>query len=344
VLYILPADADGGDGFDELDMALIRMLQANGRESFVQLARKTGQPERLVARKVEQLVSRGVIQVAPVCNPAKLGFRSMAIILIRLRGGCSAEGFVREMLAHPVIDYVAITLGQWDVLIEVLGTDDIEMRRFIERQVSGHVDVAAVEVHPYIGLAYQQPVWDDVQEAFEPRFEMFEAEADVLDETDRRLITLLSRNGRATFHKLAEDMQVSESYIRKRFNALLSSGEMKVHALTNPVSLGYTTHCWLRLKLENGHSLRRATQSIAALEHIAYVAACTGAADLLVEVICRSKAELRQLLGERMKEVEGIRSIDTLLCTELYYRSVQYGQPPAEEPAQAEPVREGAET
>ena len=148
MLYILPADADGGDGFDELDMALIRMLQANGRESFVQLARKTGQPERLVARKVEQLVSRGVIQVAPVCNPAKLGFRSMAIILIRLRGGCSAEGFVREMLAHPVIDYVAITLGQWDVLIEVLGTDDIEMRRFIERQVSGHADVAAVEPMP----------------------------------------------------------------------------------------------------------------------------------------------------------------------------------------------------
>lgn len=326
MLYILPAGAEGGDGVDELDIALIRMLQANGRESFVQLARKTEQPERLVARKVERLINQGVVQIAPVCNPAKLGFRAMAIILIRLRGGTSAERFVREMLEHEFIDYVAITLGAWDVLIEVLSTDDMALRRLIETHIGGHEAVEAVELHPYIGLAYQQPVWDNVQKSFEPHLEIFEAEADLLDETDRRLVSLLSNNGRATFHKLAEEMGVSESYIRKRFNALLASGEMQVHALTNSVSLGYNTHCWLRLKVENGQSLRRATQSLAALEHIAYIATCTGSADLLVEVICKSKAELRQLVGERLVKIEGIRCIDTLLCTELYYRSVQYAQ------------------
>lgn len=327
MLYILPAGAEGANGINDLDLTLIRLLQANGRASFVHLARKTGQPERLVARRVEQLIADGVIQIAPVCNPAKLGFRSMAIVMIRLVGGRSAETFVREMLEHRFIDYIATTLGAHDVLLEAIASDDMALRRLIEQHVSGHADVAAVEVHPYTGLSYQQPVWDDVQKGFEPHVELFDAGAEVLDDTDRRLVACLSRNGRATFNHLAEEMGVSESYVRKRYNALLARGDMQVHALTNPVSLGYRTHCWLRLKIEPGYSLSDRTRAIAALEHIAYVAACTGSADLLVEVICQSKAELRHLIGERLSRIDGVRCTDSHLCTELYYRSVQYTHP-----------------
>ena len=324
MLYLLPATAADSGGLDDTDIALIRLLQINGRAPFSELAKRTGLTERQVARRVDQLLTSGLIQIAPVCNPAKLGLKSIAMIGVRLTGGTRAEAFVTAILEQGFIDYAAVTLGAVDVLVEVMARSDGELRALVEDHILARPDVAQVDIHPYVGLSYQLPVWEDVQRDDEAEIEIYESETDPLDETDRRLVALLSRNGRATFQSLAEALEISESYVRKRYKALVGRGDMQVHALTNPVSLGYDTHCWLKMRLDPGQSLAAATRRIAALEHVAYVAVCTGRADLLVEVICRNKAELRDFIGERLGRGAGVRCTESLLCSRLFYRSVPY--------------------
>ena len=324
MLYILPLDTCGMDGIDETDLRLIRLLQINGRTPFSQLAQQTGLPERQVARKVAQLAGDGVIQIAPVCNPSVLGLRSVAMVAIRLNGDSDAGAFAVELLARDCIDYVAVTLGNFDLLVEVLAGDDTSLRRLIQEHIRSRPEVEAVEVHPYIGLSYQQPVWDETQDKIGAGVGVYQVEDKELDPIDRRLVALLGADGRATFQGLAAELGVSESYVRKRFAALTARQDFGVHALTNPRSLGFRTTCWVFLKIAQGASTDGLIRALARMERVADVALCTGTADLLVEVVCRNKDELRDWFSERLGQVEGVHQIRSLLCTDIYYRSVNY--------------------
>lgn len=324
MLYILPLDARGMDGIDETDLRLIRLLQINGRTPFSQLAQQIGLPERQVARKVAQLAGDGVIQIAPVCNPSVLGLRSVAMVAIWLNGQSDAGALAVELLARDCIDYVAVTLGNFDLLVEVLAGDDTSLRRLIQEHIRSRPEVESVEVHPYIGLSYQQPVWHETQDKIDAGVGVYRVEDKELDPIDRRLVALLGTDGRATFHGLAAGLGVSESYVRKRFAALTARQDFGVHALTNPRSLGFRTTCWVFLKIAQGTSTDGLIRALARLERVAYVALCTGTADLLVEVVCRNKDELRDWFSERLGQVEGVHQIRSLLCTDIYYRSVNY--------------------
>lgn len=324
MLYILPLDACGMDGLDETDLRLIRLLQVNGRTPFSQLAQQTGLPERHVARKVAQLAGDGVIQIAPVCNPSVLGLRSVAMVAIRLNGRSDAGDFAVEILARECIDYVAVTLGVFDLLVEVLAEDDTSLRRLIQEHIRSRPEVESVEVLPYIGLSYQQPVWDETQDKIGAGVGVYRVEDKELDLIDRKLVALLGADGRATFQALAAELGVSESYVRKRFAGLTARQDFGVHALTNPRSLGFRTTCWVFLKVAQGASTDAMIRGLARLERVAYVAFCTGTADLLVEVVCRNKDELRNWFSESLGQVEGVHLLRSLLCTDIYYRSVNY--------------------
>ena len=47
-----------------------------------------------------------------------------------------------------------------------------------------------------------------------------------LAETDRAIVHALSRDGRAPFQSIADDLEISESQVRTRVNDMISSGVM----------------------------------------------------------------------------------------------------------------------
>lgn len=324
MFYIQPLSDQGSDRLDETDLALIRLLQVNGRAPFVQLAKELNLPEKLVRRKVMQLISDKVIQIAPVCNPSILGLCSIAMVAVRLKGAANVDAFISELLVHGCVDYAAVALGRFDLLVEMLAEDDHRMRELIQAHIRNHPDVETVNVHPYIGLCYQQPVWDNALEKYGSRSGLFATDDKVLDLVDRQIIASLSLDGRMPFLRIGEEIGISEGYIRKRFAALMARGDFGVHALTNPQSLGYKINCWIFFKIESGHSLTAVSHELSKMEHVAYVALSTGRADLLVEVICRNKDELRYIIGERLSAIAGAQILETHLCTKLFYRSVEY--------------------
>lgn len=328
MLYIVPLDAGRSGEIDEPDLQLIRLLQVNGRAPFAQLAQQTGLPERQVARKVALLIEAGVIQIAPVCNPAALGLHALALVAIRLDGKVDGEAFALSLLDKDCIDYAALTLGAYDLLVEVMSPDDRSLRLFIQDEIRSRPEVAAVEVWPCIGLAYQQPAWDAAEakdQTPEATVGLYQLDSKELDPIDRHLVALLGRDGRATFQALAPELGVSESYVRKRYSALATRADFGVHALTNPQSVGFRTTCWLQLKVLPGWSGEEVARGLKALDRVAYVALCTGPAGLLVEVVCRNKDDLRAWFNDKLTRIEGLEMISSLLCTDIYYRRVHYG-------------------
>ena len=62
-----------------------------------------------------------------------------------------------------------------------------------------------------------------------------------MDELDRRIISLLQMDGRASNAKIAREVGVSEGTVRRRLRRLIQEDVVKVVAVPNLEKLGYAT-------------------------------------------------------------------------------------------------------
>jgi len=68
---------------DEMDAAIIHLLQEDGRMSAVELAeRLEGISARVVRHRIKKLLRQGIISVTAVVNPKALGYPIMADVLV----------------------------------------------------------------------------------------------------------------------------------------------------------------------------------------------------------------------------------------------------------------------
>lgn len=109
---------------DELDRRIIEELQASGRESFRRIAARLGVSEATVRARYARLVSEGILQVVGVTNPLGLGF-DQAMVGVRTSG--APERVADEISRWPEADYVVVTAGRFDIVVEVVAADRREL-------------------------------------------------------------------------------------------------------------------------------------------------------------------------------------------------------------------------
>jgi len=105
---------------DDLDRRIIEELQANGRESFRRIAARIGVSEATVRARYARLTQGGILQVVGVTNPLGLGF-DQALVGVKTSG--APDAVADEIARWPEADYVVVTAGQFDVVVEVVAED-----------------------------------------------------------------------------------------------------------------------------------------------------------------------------------------------------------------------------
>jgi len=144
------------NNLDELDRAIIEQLQQDGRLPYTKLGAAVGLSEAAARQRVQRLVDSGVVQVVAVTDPLSLGRRRMAMIGIRCEGDTAvAADRIGEL---EDVEYVVITAGSYDILAEVVVSDD---ERFFDllnriRRVKG---IRSTESFVYLRIAKQTYTW-----------------------------------------------------------------------------------------------------------------------------------------------------------------------------------------
>jgi Lrp/AsnC family transcriptional regulator for asnA, asnC and gidA len=106
---------------DDVDRGIIHALQRNGRESFRRIAADLGVSEATVRARYGRLCDQSILQVTGVTNPLGLGFEAQAMVGVRTTG---PPEVVADVLAQwEEADYVVVTTGRFDLLIEVVCAD-----------------------------------------------------------------------------------------------------------------------------------------------------------------------------------------------------------------------------
>jgi Lrp/AsnC family transcriptional regulator for asnA, asnC and gidA len=141
------------DELSALDKKIIEHLQEDGRRPFTQIAAALGVSEAAVRARTNRLVDRGILQIVGVADPDKLGFQQ-ALIGIRCEPGRLLE--VAEALASmPEVDYVVVTAGRFDVLIETVAEDNEGLLHFLAERLQRVEGVRDTETFSYLRLVKQ---------------------------------------------------------------------------------------------------------------------------------------------------------------------------------------------
>jgi Lrp/AsnC family transcriptional regulator for asnA, asnC and gidA len=142
---------------DDVGKAIVEQLQQDGRRPYTTIARAVGLSEAAVRQRVGRLQEAGVIQIVAVTDPLQLGFRRQAMVGIRVDGDIRA---VADALAEMTeVDYVVITAGSFDVLVEAVCEDDDHLLDLVGTRIRRLPGVRSTETFVYLKLRKQHYDW-----------------------------------------------------------------------------------------------------------------------------------------------------------------------------------------
>ena len=151
------ARAAAAPPLDEIDKAIIRALQVDGRMSYARLGPEVGLSQAAVRQRVQRLTDSGVMQVVAVTDPLSVGFTVQAMIGVRAEGDLRALG--ASLGAIGEIDYVVIASGAYDLLLEVVCEDNDHLLDLVNDVIRATPGVRSAEVFTYLDLVKQTYSW-----------------------------------------------------------------------------------------------------------------------------------------------------------------------------------------
>jgi Lrp/AsnC family transcriptional regulator for asnA, asnC and gidA len=140
---------------DALDQGIIEALQANGRESFRRIAARLGVSEATVRARYTRLSADNILQVVAVTNPLGLGFEQ-ALVGIKTAG--SPEPVADEIASWAEADYVVVTAGQYDLVVELVAADRRDLLNLTNR-MRALDGVVSTETFLYLDMVKQLYDW-----------------------------------------------------------------------------------------------------------------------------------------------------------------------------------------
>ena len=142
---------------DEVSKKIIEQLQKDGRKSYAEIGKVVGLSEAAVRQRVQKLTESGVMQIVAVTDPLRLGFSRQAMIGIKCTGDVSE---IAETLAQiPSIDYVVLTAGSFDIMVEVVFEDDDHLIALLNQRIRNIPGVVSSETFVYLKLRKQLYNW-----------------------------------------------------------------------------------------------------------------------------------------------------------------------------------------
>jgi Lrp/AsnC family transcriptional regulator for asnA, asnC and gidA len=129
---------------DDLDKAIIKALQLDGRRPYAQIGRELDVPEATVRQRAERLIGRGVVQIVGVTDPLAMGFGQPAFIGLTVDVG-RVEEIAERLAALEEVTYVVITAGHFDLICEVVCEDNDHLLRMLTEQLAGIEGIRTTE-------------------------------------------------------------------------------------------------------------------------------------------------------------------------------------------------------
>jgi Lrp/AsnC family transcriptional regulator, regulator for asnA, asnC and gidA len=154
---MLDTPRDGPVALDDTSKAIIEILQIDGRRSYSSIAKDVGLSEAAVRQRVSRLLEQGVMQIVAVTDPLTIGFKRQAMVGLRVEG--DTQAVAAELCLLDEVDYVVITAGSFDIILEIVCADDEQLLETLSHRIRAIPTVRSTETFIYLKLAKQTYAW-----------------------------------------------------------------------------------------------------------------------------------------------------------------------------------------
>jgi Lrp/AsnC family transcriptional regulator for asnA, asnC and gidA len=142
---------------DDVSKGIIEQLQKDGRMPYATIGKAVGLSEAAVRQRVQRLLDSGVMQIVAVTDPLQLGFARQAMIGIRAEG--DVEPIADALARMAEIDYVIVTAGSFDIIVEVVCESDDHLLELLSKRIRTIAGVRSTESFVYLKLQKQTYSW-----------------------------------------------------------------------------------------------------------------------------------------------------------------------------------------
>jgi DNA-binding Lrp family transcriptional regulator len=140
--------------------------------------------------------------------------------------------------------------------------------------------------------------------------------ASALDDTDRRILRELTRDGRMSMRTLAERLHISRANAYARVTRLEATGVIRGYrAVVDPVAVGLATTAYVTVNLRQP-SWREVLARLRALPGVVHIGLVGGDFDVILLVRAPDNAGLRRLVLDEIQGMPGVLNTRTLLVFE----------------------------
>jgi Lrp/AsnC family transcriptional regulator for asnA, asnC and gidA len=142
---------------DDLSRAIIEQLQQDGRRAYATIGKAVGLSEAAVRQRVQKLIESGAMQIVAVTDPTQVGFARQAMISIAVTG--DVQAVADKLAAIPEVEYLVVIAGGFDLLAEVVVTDDDHLLELLNNRIRAVPGVYRTETATYLKLVKQTYNW-----------------------------------------------------------------------------------------------------------------------------------------------------------------------------------------
>ncbi len=148
-------------GFDEVDKGILRLMQADARISYAEMAKRLNVPESTVRYRVKRLVDAKVIRkVMALVDPRKVGFDVSAVVMVKVDPNYLPEA-LRGVASFEEVQHVFQTTGEYDMISVIHVSDMKALNEFKQRvkRLEGVKDVVVWVITELIKIDPALPIY-----------------------------------------------------------------------------------------------------------------------------------------------------------------------------------------
>ena len=138
-----------------------------------------------------------------------------------------------------------------------------------------------------------------------------------IDNLDKKILSILSKNARIPFKDVAQECNVSRAAVHQRVQRLIESGVIIGSGFdVNPMSLGYSTCTYVGITLERGSMYKEVVKRLELIPEVVECHFTTGPYTMVAKLYARDNEQLMHLLNGQLQEIPGVVSTETLISLE----------------------------
>ena len=145
VKQVLSKRPESKGKFDEVDFKIIDELSKDGLVSFSDIAERIGVSSNTVKKRYENLTKKGMIKVTIQIDPAKAGYRALAIFFVTFTLHVDTRSMVERISQIPDVISIMKTSGDYDLQVYVM-VRDINQLFSLQDEFDEIAGVAKVEM------------------------------------------------------------------------------------------------------------------------------------------------------------------------------------------------------